>query len=459
MFNLIPTWAYHYEAFWLTIRRRNLWFIKMRYGIVILLPLVIYLAENLLDIIFLPLQKNLLYAITAVILAYNVFFHSIRKYLKHDSQKFNPLHLSILQMIADLFTLTAIVYLTGSIESPLLFFFVIHIMVGSLILPDYLIYSFAVLLIIGFWTITVGEFYSIIPNFHLNGYLPYDLHGELSFVLGVNISFALVIILIVIISNRMASQLYIREQQLLHSLDKINAAEKEKQKYISGIVHEIRTPLSAVQAYLDLVLQKFLGPLDEVVEQKLIRARKRSEEAIELANDVLKISKLHSENSFVMEEIDIPEILDTVIKRAKINAEAKGVELYLGNRIKEKHTFQGDPLLIQIALSNIIANSIKYNSVDGIVEIDVYDDKNELVINVSDNGLGIPESEMEKVFTDFYRASNVRKAGLEGSGLGLSVVKQIIERHGGTINIKSPSHISTDKYPGTEVRITLPFVK
>jgi signal transduction histidine kinase len=362
-------------------------------------------------------------------------------------------------MIADLFTLTAIVYLTGSIESPLLFFFVLHMIVGSLILPDYLIYSFAVLLIIGFWTITVGEFYAIIPNFHLSGYIPNDLHRELSYVLGVNISFALVIILIVIISNRMANQLYIREQQLLQSIDKINAAEKEKQKYISGVVHEIRTPLSAVQAYLDLVLQKFLGPLDEVVEQKLIRARKRSEEAIELANDVLKISKLHSENSFVMEEIDIPDILDTVIKRAKVNAEAKGVELYLGSRVREKHIFQGDPLLIQIALSNIIANSIKYNSVDGIVEIDVVDDNDNLIIVVADNGLGIPVDELDKIYTDFFRASNIKRAGLEGSGLGLSVVKQIVERHGGTIKIQSPSDLATDKYPGTEVKITFPFVK
>ena len=76
--------------------------------------------------------------------------------------------------------------------------------------------------------------------------------------LAVNVTFAFMVFMIVLIANRMANQLYIREQQLLESIDKINAAEKEKQKYISGIVHEIKTPLAAVHSYLDLVLQKFL---------------------------------------------------------------------------------------------------------------------------------------------------------------------------------------------------------
>ena len=176
----------------------------------------------------------------------------------------------------------------------------------------------------------------------------------------------------------MASQLFRREQQLLESIDKINAAEKEKQKYVSGIVHEIKTPLAAVHSYLDLVLQKFLGPLDEVVEEKLVRARRRSTEAIELVNSVLKISKLRVEDSFIKEEVDIASILARAIKSAKVNAEANGVKLSLISNRKEKHKIEGDPLLIQIALSNIIGNAIKYNNMDGIVEITVDEDKDKL---------------------------------------------------------------------------------
>ena len=459
MFNLVPAWAKHYEEFWLTIRRRNLWFIKLRYAAVAMLLFFIIFPKYFLGITLGDEQQRAIIIVTFSILLYNILFHYIRPFIKHDADSFNPLHMSILQMISDTIALMLIVYFTGSVESPLLLFFVIHMIVGSLILPGFVIYTFAVVIVLAFWGITVGEYYSILPHFHIIGFLPSQLHKYFNYVLAINTSFAFMIFMVVLISNRMANQLYIREQQLLESIDKINAAEKEKQKYISGIVHEIKTPLAAVHSYLDLVLQKFLGPLDEVVEEKLTRARRRSDEAIELINNVLKISKLRIEDSFIKEEVDIASILARAIKSAKVNAEAKGVKLSIINHRKEKHTIEGDPLLIQIALSNIISNAIKYNNMDGIVEIEVDEDKENLIIKVCDDGVGIPKEETEKIFNDFYRASNIKHGSVEGSGLGLSVVKQIIERHNGTINVQSPSHLSTNKYPGTCIKITLPFLK
>jgi signal transduction histidine kinase len=459
MFNLVPAWAKHYEEFWLTVRRRNLWFIKLRYGAVAMLLILILYPKYFLGIKLSDTQNTALLLITISILIYNLFFHYIRRFVKFDANSFNPLHLSVLQMVFDLIALMLVVYFTGSAESPILLFFVIHMIVGSLILPGFLIYAFAGLIVLSFWGITVGEYYSIINHYHIEGYLPIELYKNFNYVLAINVSLAFLVFIIVLIANRMANQLYRREQQLVESIEKINAAEKEKQKYISGIVHEIKSPLAAVHSYLDLVLQKFLGPLDEVVEEKLVRARRRSEEAIELINNVLKISKLKLEDSVIKEEIDPATILARAIKVAKVNADAKGVKLSLINKRKQKHKIEGDPLLIQIALSNVINNAIKYNNMDGLVEITIDEDEHNLIIIVCDNGVGIPASELEKIYNDFFRASNIKKMGIEGSGLGLSVVKQIVERHNGTIDIKSPSYLSTSKYPGTCVKITLPFLK
>lgn len=459
MIKLVPDWANYYNEFWTTIKRRNLWFIKLRYGAVLMLLIFIFYPKYFLGIKLEPDQQTALLFITVTIFLYNLVFYYIRKFLKNDAKSFNPLHLSIMQMVLDLIALMLVVYYTGSVESPLLLFFVIHMIVGSMILPGYIIYAFAAGIVLIFWGITVGEYYSILEHHHITGYLPTSLHKHFNYVLTINASFAFMVFMIVLIANRMANQLYRREQQLLESIDKINAAEREKQKYISGIVHEIKTPLAAVHSYLDLVLQKFLGPLDEVVEAKLIRARRRSEEAIGLINNVLKISKLKTEDSFQEEEIDIIPILARVISITKVNAEAKGVKISLNYKHTKKKEIMGDPLLIQIALSNVIGNAIKYNHMDGTVEITVGEDKNNLIVEVCDNGVGIPKEEIEKIFTDFYRATNIKNSGVEGSGLGLSVVKQIVERHNGKIEIKSPSHLSTLKYPGTCVKITLPFLK
>ncbi len=84
-------------------------------------------------------------------------------------------------------------------------------------------------------------------------------------------------------------------------------------------------------------------------------------------------------------------------------------------------------------------------------------DKENLFIKITDDGLGIPEKDLPKIFNDFYRASNVKKVSADGSGLGLSVVKQIIERHKGTIKAISPSEIGSKDYPGTTFEISLPF--
>lgn len=459
MINLVPSWAKHYEEFWMTIRRRNLWFIKLRYAAVVMLLSFIFYPKYFLSIDLSSAQHKSLLIITFSILAYNGLFHFIRRFLKHDANSFNPLHLSIIQMIFDLIALLLVVYYTGSIESPILLFFVIHMIVGSLILPGFIIYGFAAIVVLVVWAITVGEYYSIIPHHHINGYLPFHLHQDFNFVLAINATFGFLVFLIVIISNRMAKQLYMREQQLIESIEKINAAEKEKQKYIIGVVHEIKTPLAAVHSYLDLVLQKFLGPLDEVVEEKLKRAKRRSDEAIELVNSVLKISNMKLFDKITEESMTIGAIVKTTVASQMVNAKAKSVSVKVRDERKERIPVKGDSFLIQIAISNIINNAIKYVDFEGKIEVSIENKENDVMINVSDNGIGIPAEDMDRIFTDYFRASNIKDKNYEGSGIGLPVVKQIIERHGGTIKVESPSRFGSIDKPGTSFTIYLPLKK
>ncbi len=459
MFELVPEWASHYEEFWLTIRKRNLWFIKLRYGAVLMLLISIFIPKYILGIVLTDDQQKALLIITVSILLYNSYFYFIRHFLKHDSKSFNPLHLSIIQMIFDLFALMLVVYYTGSVESPIVLFFVIHMIVGSLILPGFIIYTFAAVVVVVFWGITVGEYYSILLHHHVNGFLPFHLYQNFNYVLAINVSFAFMVFMVVLIANKMAKQLYIREQQLLESIDKINTAETEKQKYIMGIVHEIKTPLAAVQAYLDLILQKFLGPLNEVVEEKLKRAKRRSDEAIELINSILKISKMKLLDSIAYESMMIDVVIKTTIDHQMVNAKAKNVSIRFLDDRNEKIPIYGDSFLMQIAISNLINNAIKYVDFEGVIEVTLENKDDDLIINVCDNGIGIPEHEEYKIFKEFYRGSNIKLSEYEGAGIGLPVVKQIIERHKGTIKVKSPSHLGTVDKPGTCFCIILPIKK
>ncbi len=137
MVTLVPPWAHNYTEFWESIRRRNLWFIQMRYWSFLMLSGILLFSYFVLDVKYTDVQLISCFVISIVILLYNMILHRIRKYLKCEPGRFNPLHFSLLQMVLDLIALLLLVHFTGGIESPLYMLFVFHMIIGSLILPRF----------------------------------------------------------------------------------------------------------------------------------------------------------------------------------------------------------------------------------------------------------------------------------------------------------------------------------
>ena len=457
MIALVPSWAIHYDEFWEAIKRRNLWFIKLRYGAVVMLFTFWISAEYLLDFSFSKTQYSAILLINISIFIYNIFLHILRKSLKCAPGQFNPLHFSLLQMVLDLTALSLLIYFTGSIESPLFLLFIFHMIIGSLILPGWVIYSVAVALIFLFNGLVFGEYFGIITHHAINGLLSTSLYDNFNFVISYTTVFSFVMFMSVVLANRIANQLYKMEQKLVESLNQLNAAETEKQKYIIGLVHEIKSPIAAVHSYLDLILQKYLGPLNAQVEEKLKRAKIRAGEAIQMINDVLKISRLRLLDEINKEEIDIKQVICSILNKQKINIETKKIKMNFSDQRSIKKNVSADEFLLELAFSNLIGNAIKYVDREGKIIIRIVNAENGYKIEVSDNGIGIPKEDINKIFNDFYRASNIKQKGYEGSGLGLSIIKQIVERHGGTISVQSPSILASKDNPGSSFFIYLPY--
>lgn len=457
MMSLVPEWALEQKEFWEAIRRRNLWFIKLRYGVAVMLGFFLFLTTFVFRIEFTTTQLIAGSAITVSILLYNIVLHWLRRYVRFDVHSFNPMYLSLLQVILDLIALLLLVYYTGGIESPLYMLFVFHMIIGSLILPGTVVYTFAIVFVALFAILITLEHIGVLTHHRINGLFDVDLHNNIHFILAYLGTFTFMIFTSVYLANGIARQLYKREKDLVESIKKINAAEKEKQKYIMGIVHELKTPIVAVASYIDIILQKFLGPIDETIEEKLVRAKYRTDEGIQMINDVLNVSKLTLYDQYDEEEIEINEIVSGVVNRRKASADAHLMKLNLFDVRDKKEKIKGDKFLLDIAISNLIGNSIKYGVDGGSVEVTINSDSRNLILEVCDDGVGIPENELLKIFKDFYRAVNVKKIIAEGSGLGLSVVKRIVERHGGTVKAKSPSRMAKKDHPGTCFTILLPF--
>lgn len=457
MITLVPAWAHHYDEFWAAIRRRNLWFIKLRYFAVISLLAFLLIGQYLLDFQFSETQLTAILIIDFSILLYNLIIHRTRKYIGITPGQFNAMHLSLAQMFLDLASLIILVYFTGTIYSPLYMFFIFQFVIGSLILLGYLVYTVAVILILLYSALVILQHYSLIESHYISGlYITHPETHNLTYVILYLIVFSAMMLVTVYLTNTIARRLYKREQQLRETLNQLNEAEMQKQKYIMGVVHEIKTPIAAVQSFLDLILQNFLGPVSEQVEDKVKKARRRTEESIEMINDILRISKLKMLNLTDMEDLDITESIQIIIDKAGENALSRRINIKYNDSRETNNLIKADKVLIELAISNIVNNAIKYNTENGIVEISLYNKDKELVIEISDNGIGIPKSEQQSVFLQFYRASNIRRGKLEGSGLGLSLVKEILERHKGRVEVDSPSIIGTADRPGTSFRIILP---
>lgn len=459
MLGLIPSYTYDFEQLWSLLINRNKWIIKLRYFVSIGLALFTIISSQLLKLEFSKEQFNALIIISILILLYNILLNFLinTSFVKNEADRFNPMHVSLLQILADQVALAAVIYYTGGIESPFYIFFIFHMIIGSLILSGFVVYSIAGITVICFYIASLLEYFAVIPHHKFGVLLSYPIYNELDYVLLFSTSFGITMVVSVFFANSIAHSHYVSGQKLRAAYEKLKEAEAVKQKYTIGIVHEIKSPLSSVQSYHDIILEGYTGPINPLAKEKLVRARARTDEAIQIINDILSISKLKLQTGIKKEEVDLIQLLHKIISKKKVQADYLRIGINFYDLSTKKDVIKADNALLELAFSNLIGNGIKYTNPGGIVEIVVEDGKsdNEIEVEICDNGIGIPEKDREKIFKEFFRASNVKFKSYEGTGLGLSVVKQIVEQHGGKINFQSPSRLANENGAGTCFRVSL----
>ena len=457
MLGLIPSYTYDFEQLWSLLINRNKWIINLRYVISVAFAIFIFIAIYVLKLNFSSSQINALIIIALCILIYNIIFHALinTKLVKNETDHFNPMHVSLLQILADQIALSILTYYTGGIESPFYIFFIFQMIIGSLILSGFVIYTIAGLTVICFYIASFLEYFSVVPHHTLGILFKNPIYNNLDFILIFATSFGVTMMVSVFIANSIAHSHYIRGQHLKTTYDKLRQAEIVKQKYTMGVVHEIKSPLSSAISFLDLVIEGYTGQVNQQSLEKLVRARTRTDEALHIINDVLNISKLKLLTEIKKENVDLNELISKLITRKKIQAEYLRIGINFYDLSSCKGIIKGDFALLELAFSNLLGNAIKYSNFGGTIEIVIEDARSndEINIEVCDNGIGIPKNDQEKIFKEFFRASNARHQSYEGTGLGLSVVKQILEQHGGGISFESPSRLADDKGPGTCIKM------
>ncbi|MFA8344112.1 MAG: sensor histidine kinase [Rhodothermaceae bacterium] len=452
---LFPIEVKNYDKYWESMRKYNSWFIQLRYMAVVALLLLFIFLARVLQFEFSKIQYIFLGSTAIGIFLYNVYFRHYCDKIKEGIAKLNSIQVSLAQICLDLFSLAIIVYFTGGIETPLLFFFLFHMIIGSIILPKKLMYRIAGVIVLVILGSSLLEYFELIKHQRIGGLFQTVYYNDLSYLITINLIFGSMMPITVYLTNKIARELQKREVALKEAYDLLEEAEKSKQKFIIAVVHELKSPIASATSQLNLISNGFVTEKEEI-NQKVNRATIRLDESINRINDILKISKFKLLKSKDEKLINISELIKTNVEDYIEKAKNKNIELNYSNSTTNQQ-ITGDEVLLNLVFSNLIGNAVKYTVSDGKVQVTHKIEKENHEIRISDSGIGIPEGEFEKIFKEYYRASNTKNKAIEGTGTGLSVVKQIIEQHKGTIKVKSPSEIGTQEKPGTEFYITLPI--
>lgn len=219
-----------------------------------------------------------------------------------------------------------------------------------------------------------------------------------------------------------------------------NLTERDsfRRDFLGNVSHELKTPLFTVQGYL-LTLIEGASDDTEILNKYLDRANKGVERLVAIVKDLDMIAKLETDGlKMNIQPFNILEIVQNVFDLFEMKAKKKNISLTF-DRIYEFPIFvTGDPERIEQVLINLVVNSIKYGKIGGVttVGVDNYNE-NKFIIKVSDNGEGVKQEHLSRLFERFYRVDQSRSREQGGSGLGLSIVKHIIEAHNENILLKS----------------------
>ena len=241
-------------------------------------------------------------------------------------------------------------------------------------------------------------------------------------------------------SNDEVAKLSVSFNNMVSKLEKAFVAQKN---FSANAAHELKTPLTAMIACVECcLLDEFPTPLEyrETLEDVLQNAERLST----LVSDLLKMNM--DEAMILREKIDVKKMFEEII--AELSDDVGGnirIDNHVGNI-----TLHGDKGLLNRAFSNLIHNAVKYNRPGGTVEILAAQIDDTIVISILDTGIGISSDQIDKIFSPFYCVDKSRSRELGGSGLGLSIVKSIVDKHGGIVRVQSTLGTSTT------VTVTLP---
>ncbi|HTW47525.1 MAG TPA: PAS domain S-box protein [Acidobacteriaceae bacterium] len=259
------------------------------------------------------------------------------------------------------------------------------------------------------------------------------------------------------VTERKRAEQEVRKLQQIYTAElesrnrEIERANRLKSEFLASMSHELRTPLHTIIGFTELLEEGGEGALNEKQKRFLEHIHRDSNHLLELINDVLDLSKIEAGQLALKREIfPLLRCIEDALHQVRAGAAVKGVEI--ADRAYADCEVDADPLRVKEMLYNLLSNAVKFTPQGGRVWVETREESGFAYITVGDTGIGIPAAEQENIFDKFYQVGNATSGVREGTGLGLSITKELVQMHGGWMEVHSTPG------EGSRFTFTLPSV-
>lgn len=411
-----------------TLKLRIGWIINLRWVALFGLLSVIPIGQRILQF---KIAYPQLYAIAANLICLNLIYFFLFRYYPFKNFR-QELVFTEVQLVIDLIIISFIVHYIGGIGNPFFFIYSVNIIISGVLFIGNLPYvnAFIAAILLTLWSTL--EYTGVVDSYTIQGE-PVELTVLITSLCAFYLLiFSTTYVIKDFVSGyrHLKSVIDEKSQQLEHTI-------KERDKIFRFTAHELKSPLTTLRSMLAVIEEIYSEKLDDEVAEMLSRAVVRTDQVLLMVKDMIDVTQYrHGVSKQVLEDVDFNEWIEKTVRQFKPTAVRKDITIIIKKPVPNVSISMDVPGMEKV-LSNLISNSIRYSPEGATVTIIPFYKQSTYGFSVSDTGIGISKEDLNKIFDEFYRSKNARDMERLGTGLGLSLVKQIVEQCGGKISVES----------------------
>jgi signal transduction histidine kinase len=411
-----------------SLRLRIGWFINLRWFLIFILITI----NEISSINHYAIGINQLYILTAILVILNILFIFVDKYYPFHSFK-QEIKFAEIQMILDILVVSFIIHYMGGIRNPFYFIYLIHIVISGVLFQNLMPYfnAFFAVMVLTIWTML--EYHQIVSIYpaHIKRLTLSEIAISL-------FAFYFLIFSITYILTDFISRFRKIKNMIDNKSELLKKTMEERDKIFRFTAHELKSPLTTLRSVLAVVQMLQDVPHEKERSRDLLaRAVRRNDQVLEMVKDMIEITHFkQGKESKTKKKLNWGTWVDDKVRAIHEYAESKAIQLKYNDKTYDRDIMVPVDSMHKI-VTNLINNAIRYTPNGGKVTVEAFVNAKKYGFIVKDTGIGMSKEDKEKIYDEFFRSAEARKMEKIGTGLGLSLVKEIVEKLGGEISVKS----------------------